>query len=280
MNHTINNHVANAPLLVLLLLSLSVSVLGQATANREFPYQLRKSDLTLSLASTAVLITTITLKLHTPTFSPLQRDSYRAEAINSFDRSAASRWSPASGQVSDLGLYALLVLPTAATLPLLLNHQTTEVCTLLGMYCESTLLTATIVSSMKVAITRKRPYVYNHSLPGDTYRELLESPDAQYSFFSNHTALAFGSACFLSSTVTDLYGPSLVTRTLWGTSLAVATTIGYLRYASGEHFPSDILVGAGIGSLIGTITPLLHKKTASTPTFVPTPHGIAVAINY
>lgn len=280
MRHNNFHHAATAPLLLILLFSVGMSVSGQTTADREFPYLLRKNDLMLSLASAGVLITTMALQLQLPALSPLQRTTYRAGAINPFDRSATTRWSPASGQASNLLLYALLVSPAAVALPLLENHQTTKTSTLLGMYCESTLLTTTLVNIMKVTITRKRPYVYNPSLPDDEYRKLLGSPDARYSFFSNHTALAFGSACFLSSTVTDLYGPSGVTRTLWSTSLAVATTIGYLRYASGEHFPSDILVGAGVGSLIGTITPLLHKKGALTTTLVPTPHGIAVAINY
>lgn len=58
-----------------------------------------------------------------------------------------------------------------------------------------------------------------------------------YSFFSGHTALAF-------STVG---GPRL------SVSLPFAIGTGGLRVAAGKHWPTDVLVGAGVGLLTSRI---------------------------
>jgi membrane-associated phospholipid phosphatase len=41
--------------------------------------------------------------------------------------------------------------------------------------------------------------------------------------------------------------------------LAAAGTVGYLRFAAGRHYPTDILAGALIGSLVGWLVPQLHE---------------------
>jgi len=45
--------------------------------------------------------------------------------------------------------------------------------------------------------------------------------------------------------------------------LLFASTIGYLRYKSGKHFPTDILTGALIGSAIGYFIPFIHRTNES-----------------
>ena len=34
---------------------------------------------------------------------------------------------------------------------------------------------------------------------------------------------------------------------------------GYLRFKAGKHFPTDIIVGYGVGATIGYLVPELHK---------------------
>ena len=46
---------------------------------------------------------------------------------------------------------------------------------------------------------------------------------------------------------------------VWGSSLLAASTVGYLRVASGAHFPTDVLVGAAIGSAIGYFIPYIYR---------------------
>lgn len=61
--------------------------------------------------------------------------------------------------------------------------------------------------------------------------------NAHMSFFSGHTALAF-------STVG---GPRL------SVSIPLAVSTGGLRVAAGKHWPTDVLVGAGVGLLTSRI---------------------------
>jgi membrane-associated phospholipid phosphatase len=47
---------------------------------------------------------------------------------------------------------------------------------------------------------------------------------------------------------------------IWVFGLATATTTAITRVTSGRHFPTDVLVGAAVGSLTGWLIPRLHKK--------------------
>ena len=38
-----------------------------------------------------------------------------------------------------------------------------------------------------------------------------------------------------------------------------AAGVGYMRYESGRHFPTDIIVGAAVGSALGWGIPALHR---------------------
>lgn len=61
----------------------------------------------------------------------------------------------------------------------------------------------------------------------------------------------------------DIYGKSTLSYIVWGTSLTAASIGSYCRYKSGEHYPSDVLVGALFGTAIGYTIPVLHKKSKS-----------------
>jgi len=48
-----------------------------------------------------------------------------------------------------------------------------------------------------------------------------------------------------------------------GGALAGATSA--LRVEAGQHFPSDVVAGAGIGMAVGVTVPLLHRGDRSIP---------------
>ena len=83
--------------------------------------------------------------------------------------------------------------------------------------------------------------------------------DARKSFYSSHTAFAFASAVFLSTTYDEYFPESRWRGWIWAVSLTGASTVGYLRYAAGEHFPTDILAGALLGAATGYLVPVLHR---------------------
>ena len=67
-------------------------------------------------------------------------------------------------------------------------------------------------------------------------------------------------AVFLSTVYSDYYPDSDWKYAVWGASLLTASVIGYLRYESGSHFPTDILTGAIVGSAIGYLIPFIHRS--------------------
>ena len=140
------------------------------------------------------------------------------------------------------------------------DREWRDLFTITAMYGEATLLTLALSGFSKAMHPRNRPYLYNTAIDDDEYTRLLGDADCQRSFFSRHTALAFNSALFLSKVTADCYGSSKATAAFWAVSLTAAAAVGVSRYASGQHFPSDVLTGALVGSLVGYGIPWLHGK--------------------
>lgn len=85
---------------------------------------------------------------------------------------------------------------------------------------------------------RIRPYLVDTSI-----HALIPPPLTMYSFPSGHTATAFAAAVVL------VYGnPSIGML-----ALLAAALIGFGRMATGVHYPTDVIAGALIGSLVGII---------------------------
>lgn len=77
----------------------------------------------------------------------------------------------------------------------------------------------------------------------EAFTALIKNPDA-FSFPSGHTAAAFA----VASAVTDLH-PALA-----GFFFPLAFGIGLSRVYLGAHYPVDVLVGAGLGSIVGGLS--------------------------
>lgn len=106
------------------------------------------------------------------------------------------------------------------------------------MLLNATACTAGIVEALKIVLGRARPYV-----PGDSGRFTGPSLSPDYhSMPSGHTANAFAMATVLSGKYPN-WSP-----VLYGLALAV----GLSRIELGVHWPSDVVIGAGIGLLVGT----------------------------
>ena len=185
-----------------------------------------------------------------PTISEINQLS--SENINWFDRSATSHYSESASTVSDV-LYGVA---TAAPFLLFTNEtMRNDWRTITLMYVETWSFIGGTALLSKGLVERYRPYVYNPDVPLD---KKLTS-DAKMSFFSNHTTAAFASAVFLSTVYSDYNPNSKWKPYVLAGSLFMASIVGYLRYESGEHFPTDILVGAFVGSAIGYVIPWMHR---------------------
>ncbi|MDP3684668.1 MAG: phosphatase PAP2 family protein, partial [Ignavibacteria bacterium] len=76
-------------------------------------------------------------------------------------------------------------------------------------------------------------------------------------------------AVFLSTVYEGYFPDSKYKNYVWAGSLFTASLTGYLRYESGAHFPTDILVGAVVGSAVGYLIPYLHKSNSSVSDIYP-----------
>ncbi len=115
----------------------------------------------------------------------------------------------------------------------------------------------------KFLAMRERPF--QHALaPADK----STSHDANLSFYSGHTTLAFSLAVG-AGTVASIRGYRW-RGLIWASGLTLAVATGYLRMAADKHYLSDVLVGAATGAGLGWGIPMLRRRcpgmtVAATP---------------
>ncbi len=232
-----------------------------SAARAEFPYELEGGKETAVLGSTAVLFG---LGLWTDqSYEPLTPEEIARldpATINSFDRSATRRWSPGAAKASDVMVYTTMAAPISLALT---DHGSRQAGTLGVMYLETLLLQGGLTFLAKNLFARTRPYVYNDD--PDIPLSLKMEKTSQRSFYSGHTSSAFASMVFLAGVFERLYPDSDARGWVWGGCLAAATTTGYLRYAAGRHYPTDILIGAAMGAFVGYLVPTLHEIETEGP---------------
>jgi membrane-associated phospholipid phosphatase len=127
------------------------------------------------------------------------------------------------------------------------------------MYGESIALTQAFTLATKIGVRRPRPIDYVNC-PGTTAGGCSDT-DLQLSFFSGHAS----STGAVSATATYLAfvrsGPRQARP--WIT-LAVGTLltafVSYERVRSGEHFPTDVIMGSMAGAAIGVLVPHFHHR--------------------
>jgi membrane-associated phospholipid phosphatase len=162
--------------------------------------------------------------------------------------------------------------------------------------------TALINGVTKVVVGRERPYlVLNHPELASAHRE------DNVSFFSAHSSAMFCAASFVALDVSDylrwraLADAPPVERFLVGTlvpytvSFGVASLVSVSRIIDQQHWASDVLVGAGVGTLVAHLAYVAHfdhwgrprrrltadglpaPAASSTLRVVPTANGLALA---
>jgi len=111
---------------------------------------------------------------------------------------------------------------------------------------------------VKLAVARERPYAH-----ADAYAGQPRGAFERTSFYSGHTNLAFALASS-AGMVASLRG-FRAAPIIWSVGMAAATLVAYARVAGDYHYLSDVLVGAGVGSLFGAGLPwLLHRPRMRT----------------
>jgi membrane-associated phospholipid phosphatase len=193
--------------------------------------------------------------------------------INSFDRSATSQWSVEAAAASDVLGMTLLAAPVGLAIA---TSGSRESWVVSAMYGEVFLVGNGLVDLLKGVTNRTRPLVYNGH--PDIPAEARFDVKARRAFPSGHTANAFASAVFFSSVFTKLHPNSSAGSWIWASSVTLAAATGFARYQGGKHYPTDLLIGAFVGSLVGWGVPRLHEIDGVSLAVSPSENGTKIGL--
>ncbi len=175
--------------------------------------------------------------------------AYDKDSVNPFDRWAMRPYSRAwhiSGTVTE----ALAMLT-----PAVLAAADKEEWGVIGvMYAESVLWSYGLKETVKTFVERKRPYMYFDGAPSDK----ISDGDFARSFPSGHTTMAFNGAVFTSYVFAKYFPDSKLKIPVIAGSMSIAVATAVQRILSGNHFMTDVLAGAVLGSATGFLVPFLH----------------------
>lgn len=174
-------------------------------------------------------------------------------AVNRFDRVATFQHHPKAATASDWLFLAGAVVPMAGAA---IQQRGDQPLTPVVIGFESFLLSSVITNLAKFSTQRSRPYRYN---PDAMLLPHLWK-DARHSFWSGHTAnlaaITFSMASMLQRS--DLHRDAKAA--VWVGAAVLPALVGYLRVRAGRHFPTDVIVGLGVGTGVGLLVPYLHRK--------------------
>jgi membrane-associated phospholipid phosphatase len=131
-----------------------------------------------------------------------------------------------------------------------------------GWLTDAVVITEAVVWSgalqdiVRRAVRRPRPFMYT---PGLNPSE-REGAEADFSFFSGHTSNTFAMVTAAAFTYTLRHPHSKWRWLVWSLAIAGETTEPVLRVLAGDHFPTDCIVGALVGTSAGILFPALHRR--------------------
>lgn len=195
------------------------------------------------------------LKNDTKPFTEKELGTLNRNDVNPFDRPTTYKYNTNAAKASDIIRTGVLILPAF----FLAHHNTRDdIGHLVLLTTEVIALNWGVTNSVKHIVNRTRPNVYNENLN----LEIRTSQQSRLSFFSGHTSNT-AAITFMSAKVINDYHPEMVLKYklgLWGIAAIIPAATAYLRVQSGNHFPTDVIVGYGVGATIGWLIPHLHKK--------------------
>lgn len=257
-------------------LCLSVSVSAGLFAASPYRLDLGR-DLALSAGGVGLLTTDLVLEQVVFDRSDEVAESYLSSGpwdkddVNAFDRPFVFSYGKTLKNASEVTLVSSIALPVG----LLFGEQKSEWGKLALMYAETMLWAYGAKELGKNLVDRGRPYLYKDGAPSDH----LKDGDWECSFPSGHSTMAFAAASFATTTYFAYHPESAWKWAVAGASFGLAGTTALLRVASGNHFPSDVLAGAAIGTLIGWLVPSLHALPSDKVRVDAGPTGALVTVN-
>jgi membrane-associated phospholipid phosphatase len=172
--------------------------------------------------------------------------------VNAFDRWAAGDYDTTWQTVGDVTTGLTLALVPVS---LLLGEKWRFALNDAVVVAEAGLVTSAIQVTLSYAVGRPRPRVYGEEAPLDQRNDA----NAARSFFSGHVANGVAVTLVTAEALFRQRHPTLAVTVLVA-GLAGSALIGVARVGAGGHFPSDVVIGAAVGTGVGIAIPALHAS--------------------
>ncbi|HEX7836762.1 MAG TPA: phosphatase PAP2 family protein [Kofleriaceae bacterium] len=171
--------------------------------------------------------------------------------LNALDRTTAGFWSPNWLLASNVGL---VTLGAGAFALLSADEGALEALNDSVVVAEAALSATAVASIMTIAAGRPRPFLYGDKAPlADR-----NGSDAANSFLSSHAAVGFAIATSTYVAMHRLHPTSAFQYGVLGVGLGAAAFVATSRVMAGQHFITDALGGALVGSSVGVLVASAH----------------------
>lgn len=263
------------PILVLILSTMLFTPLLQAQSDEGDLYDINPITDGLIIGGSILTVAVDKYILQQePTLTVSDIAALDSEDIWSWDRPAVNYYSTTATAISDRFRDGIGFMP----LFLLLSKRVRKESGDIGvMYLQTFAVNSALTLTTKTLVSRERPFVYNDAAP---LKEKQES-NAERSFFSGHTSNVAAISFFTASVYEDFFPESNYRYVVWAGAIAVPAITAYTRVKGGHHFPSDVIVGYGVGALVGYLVPHLHRKKVlgGNVNLFPSQNGLGVVVN-
>lgn len=184
--------------------------------------------------------------------------------VNAFDRGAIDNENHMAARLSNLTVGTAVVVPIVLDAVDLGGFNRTWSEDAL-VFAQTLAINNALVSAAKFVVQRPLPRTY----AGDP--SLIDSPKGYTSFYSGHTSTVFAVLSATAMTMRLRHGAKTWP---WVVTGLVGTSVAIERVADGRHFPSDVIVGAVMGTAVGIVVPALHSRGgAGFPQAAPSSQG-------
>lgn len=211
---------------------------------------------------------------------PSEGDFIEPSQLLPWDRPVVGRYSSNADKVSDW--FALLgAVPVAMVGYSWLEDDVTgrDVAAYTLMFAQSLALQNGLNLLVRSSQLWPRPYVY--AVDGDGAEAAKDARGEAYgSFFSGHASAAFTVAVFTGEWFSEIYPNSPYKGIVWAGSLSAAGMVGALRIAAGKHYPTDVLVGALVGTGISLSVIHVHKSAGNKVALYVAPTAAGVNVRF